>query len=129
MKRIVFILLATTTAVCQEATITWIHQQAPVYPQMARIAHIFGSVALVIEIQPDGAVVIKNAVGHPILVQAARDSFQHSTLRCDGCGQEPHTFVVVYKFKIEDPPPPLPPSPTPTPAKAPRKTRDRKSVV
>lgn len=80
-----------------------------------------GSVTLAIEVQPDGAFVIQNAIGHPILVQAAKDAMQHSVLKCTGCEQAPQTFVVVYKFKMEDPPPP--PTPAPPPPKAPPKTR------
>jgi hypothetical protein len=93
---------------------------------MARIAHIQGWVTLVVEIGPDGAMIIQNAVGQPILVQAARDAIEHSIVRCDGCGQEAHTFVVVYKFKIDDPPPE--PPPPPVAAKAPQKTRSIRCI-
>jgi hypothetical protein len=77
----------------------------PAYPQMARIAHIFGRLVLEITVQPDGTVTVQETEGHPILVQAAKDSVQKSKLGCDGCGKEPHTFSVTYEFKIIDPPP------------------------
>jgi len=126
MRRIALALLLIANpggAICQEAapTLTWLRTQYPVYPQMARIAHIQGAVTVVIEVHPDGVVVLQNAVGHPILVQAAKDAIQHSALKCNGCEQEAQTFVVVYKFKIEDPPPP--PAPAPPPPKAPQKAR------
>ena len=93
-------------AVAQEPSLQWGELHEPVYPQMARIAHISGPVTLEITIQPDGTVTIQDVSGHPILVQAARDSIQKSKLSCEGCGEEPHTFSVVYEFKMLDRPSP-----------------------
>jgi TonB family protein len=98
-------LLATGQAV-QEPSLRWNEFHEPVYPQMARIAHIEGRVVLGITVQPDGTVTVDEAEGHPILVQAAKGSVQESKPGCDGCGNEPHTFSVTYEFKITDPPRP-----------------------
>jgi len=107
----------------QEPTLTWLHQNNPTYPQMARIAHIKGRVILEITVQPSGEFTISSAIGHPILVQAAKDSIKEAKLRCDGCGDEQHTFSVAYEFKIDEPPPPPPPvAQAPPPI---RRQRDR----
>ncbi len=101
-----------TNAICQDATLTWIVFKEPVYPQMARIAHIQGRVTLEITLQPDGAVAIERATGHPILVQAAKDSVQESILGYEGCGEESHTFMVAYEFRMPDVAPQIaPPAP------------------
>jgi TonB family protein len=81
----------------------------PAYPQMARIAHISGRVILEITVQPSGEFTVSRAIGHPILVQAAKDSVQKSKVKCEGCGDKEHTFPIVYQFKMDDPPPPPPP--------------------
>lgn len=108
------LLMVLTAAVAQEQgpSLQWEEFHEPVYPQMARIAHIYGRVTLEITLQPDGTVTIQDVSGHPILVQAARDSIQQSKLSCEGCGKEPHTFSIVYEFKIQDRrPPPAPAQP------------------
>jgi hypothetical protein len=73
---------------------------------MARIAHITGRVILEITVQPSGEFTVSRAIGHPILVQAAKDSVQGAKLRCEGCGDEQHTFSIAYEFKMDNPPPP-----------------------
>jgi len=98
------VLMVTGTA-AQEPSLRWEEFHEPVYPQMARIAHISGRVVLEVTLQPDNSVTIQDVSGHPILVLAARDSIQKSKLSCENCGQEPHTFSVTYEFKIIDPPP------------------------
>lgn len=107
---ILLICLAISGASQEEPTLTWIFLSEPTYPQMARIAHIFGPVTLEITVQPNGEFAVSKATGPLILVQAAKDSIQKSKLKCEGCGGKEHTFPIVYQFKIEDPPslpPPL----------------------
>lgn len=106
---ILLICLAISGAAQEEPTLTWIFLSEPIYPQMARIAHIFGPVTMEITIQPNGEFAVSKATGPPILVQAAKDSIQKSKLKCEGCGDKEHTFPIVYQFKIEDPPPPSTP--------------------
>jgi len=105
---ILLVCLAITAVAQEEPTLTWIFFSEPAYPQMARIAHISGPVTLEITLQPGGEFAVSRATGHPILIQAAKDSIQRSKLMCEGCGGQQHTFSVVYQFKIDDPPPPAP---------------------
>jgi TonB family protein len=107
---ILLLVCLTASAVAQqEPTLTWLYRSDPTYPQMARIAHITGRVILEVTVQPSGEFAISRAIGHPILVQAAKDSVQSAKLRCEGCGDEQHTFSIAYEFKMDDPPPPSPP--------------------
>ncbi|HZI57425.1 MAG TPA: energy transducer TonB [Verrucomicrobiae bacterium] len=103
-ESLLLLALLATGQPTQDPGLRWGEFHAPVYPQMARIAHICGHVVLQITVQPDGTVTVQEIEGHPILVQAARDSVQKSKLICEGCGDEPHTFYVKYEFKITDPP-------------------------
>src|SRR5579859_3820905 len=104
-ESLLLLALFVTGQADREPRLRWDDFHDPVYPQMARIAHIYGRVVLEITIQPDGTVAVREIEGHPILVQSAKDSVQKSKLGCDGCGEEPHTFSVTYEFKIIDPPP------------------------
>src|SRR5512146_3068975 len=97
-ERLLLLALLAAGQVAQEPSLRWDDLQEPRYPQMARIAHISGRVVLEITVQPDGTVTIQEVEGHPILVQAAKDSVQKSKLSCDGCGNEPHTFSIRYGF-------------------------------
>jgi TonB family protein len=107
---ILLLVCLTASAVAQqEPTLTWLHESYPTYPQMARIAHITGRVILEVTVQPSGEFTVSRAIGHPILVQAAKDSIQGAKLRCEGCGDEQHTFSIAYEFKMDNPPPPSPP--------------------
>ncbi len=123
MPRAILLFLLVATAVAEDATLNWVVFSKPVYPQMARIANIQGQVTLEIVVHSDGAVKIQKATGHPILIEAAKDSVLHSTLSCEGCGSEPHTFPVTYDFKIDNQPPP--PAPVPAPVRIPERQRVR----
>ena len=100
------VLWIAAAAAPQSPMLRWDDFDPPLYPQMARIAHITGFVVLEVTIQPDGTAAISHATGHPILVEAVRDSFRRSKVGCDGCGDDLHTFSVTYEFKIADPPRP-----------------------
>jgi TonB family protein len=119
---ILLMCLAINVVAQEEPTLTWIFFSEPSYPQMARIAHITGPVTLEITVQPSGEFAVSKAMGHPILVQAAKDSVQKSKLKCEGCGDKEHTFPIVYQFKIDDPPQLSPPVAEPPPI---RRQRDR----
>jgi TonB family protein len=122
MRFTILLVCIAASAIAQEPRLNWITFQEPVYPQMARIAHIVGRVTLEITVHPDGFVTIGNAAGHPILVQAAKDSVQKSKLSCEGCGAEPHSFTIVYEFGFADP---LPPPAVIVPRPAIRRQRER----
>jgi hypothetical protein len=85
-------------------------------------AHIRGPASLEITVQHSGEFAVSKAMGHPILVQAAKDSVQKSKLKCEGCGDKEHTFPIVYQFKIDDPPQLFPPVAEPPPI---RRQKDR----
>jgi TonB family protein len=73
----------------------------PVYPQMARIAHIQGDVEVKLGIRNDGSIESAVAVsGHPILKQAALDSAQQSRFECRGCGNEVTFYSLTYSFQF-----------------------------
>jgi len=59
-----------------------LHMVDPVYPQMARVAHIQGDVVLNATINKSGEVAaVRTISGHPILVQAAEDALQQWTYK------------------------------------------------
>jgi TonB family protein len=124
---LLFLVLLATGQGAQHPSLHWDDFHGPVYPQMARIAHIYGRVVLKITVRPDGTITIREVEGHPILVLAAKDSVQKSKIGCDGCGDEPHTFSVTYEFKIADPPR-LPVSTPPPPAIRHRQVRSMRCM-
>ena len=75
----------------------------PVYPQMTRIAHIWGDVELMLAVRQDGS--IESAVvvsGPPMLQKAALVSAQQSLFECRGCGEKPTPYRLVYTFQLID---------------------------
>ncbi|HLW54629.1 MAG TPA: energy transducer TonB [Candidatus Angelobacter sp.] len=87
----------------QEQEITIVRRVEPVYPQMARVAHIEGEVVLEAEANPDGNIVaIMPVSGHPILIQAATDSLNGWKVRCPNCEGKNAVFVVRYVFTISE---------------------------
>ena len=81
----------------------WVHFEPPVYPSIARSAHIQGAIKLEVELNPDGTFKeLKSSTGHAILVKAALESLKNSQVACDNCeeGYLP-IFSVVYNFRIE----------------------------
>ena len=75
----------------------------PVYPPIARVAHISGEVVLALGIRRDGSVESANVVsGPPILRQAALDSAQQSQFECRGCGESATSYSLSYTFRLVD---------------------------
>lgn len=76
-----------------------IHDVAPVYPQMARIAHVHGDVLLSAIINKHGDVEnLRPISGHPILIQAARDAvrqWKYTPFTTNGEPVEVETVVKV----------------------------------
>jgi Gram-negative bacterial TonB protein C-terminal len=88
-----------------EPQLKWATLHEPVYPQMARIAHIQGEVWIEIEVDPAGTIVaLRPQSGHPILIRAATESLQLSKPICQDCGADNGVFFVRFLFKIPDPP-------------------------
>lgn len=74
----------------------------PVYPHVARLAHISGDVDLKLEIRQDGVIESVTVVsGHPLLKQAALNSVQQSQFDCRKCIEPVTAYRVVYTFKLE----------------------------
>jgi TonB family protein len=74
----------------------------PVYPPIARVAHITGEVVLALGIRQDGSVESANVVsGPPLLQQAAMDSAQQSQFECRGCGEAVTPYSIVYTFQLD----------------------------
>ncbi|HKF21432.1 MAG TPA: energy transducer TonB [Candidatus Angelobacter sp.] len=103
------LLILGTTALAQEPRLKWVSRIEPVYPQMAKIAHIQGDVWIELELDPQGAIVsLLPLSGHPILIQAASDSLRKSKFACENCSEESTFFSVAIRFKMDDPPKPVP---------------------
>lgn len=67
-----------------------IHTAEPIYPQMARIAHIMGDVRMLATIGEDGKLRDFHAVtGHPLLVQSALEAVKHWTYTPETCPSGP----------------------------------------
>jgi len=74
----------------------------PMYPPVARQAHVTGDVDLVLIIGRDGAVDSVAVVsGPPLLKEAAVTSARHSLFECRKCTDRSNKYTLVYKFEIE----------------------------
>jgi len=75
---------------------------APIYPPVARAAHVTGDVDLMLAIRQDGS--IESAVvigGPPMLRPAALESVQHTRFECRECSEKLNSYRLVYTFQIE----------------------------
>jgi len=74
---------------------------APIYPMIARTAHIFGEVHLTLGIQRDGSIESATVTsGPPLLRQAALNSARGSQYDCRGCSAAVTEYSLVYKFQL-----------------------------
>ena len=74
----------------------------PIYPPVARAAHVTGDVDLLLTIRQDGSVddvVMTN--GSPLLKESAVTSVQQSRFECRGCTEQLTKYRLVYTFEIE----------------------------
>ena len=103
MKTILLAVLISNAAMAQEPVLSWVDFHEPVYPQMARIAHIEGEAKMEIELGPDGTVVaLRPLSGHKILVLAVKESIEKSKPVCENCYGKNAVFSVSYHFKIKE---------------------------
>lgn len=76
-----------------------LHKVEPVYPQMARIAHVQGDVILQAVINQKGKVAnLKALSGHPILIQAALDAvrqWEYKPFLLNGAPVEVETKILI----------------------------------
>ena len=104
-----FLALAATTTNAQSGNahspadeITIVSLPPPIYPQMARIASIFGDVRISVKVRPDGTVESAAPMsGHPVLTQAALDSARQTLFACGRCTAT-ESFEMLYSFQIVD---------------------------
>ncbi|HEY4053142.1 MAG TPA: energy transducer TonB, partial [Terriglobales bacterium] len=57
----------------------------PIYPQMARVANIFGEVKVSVTVHPDDTTDVVGLSGHPLLRSTAIDSAKQSQFTCRAC--------------------------------------------
>ncbi|HXO87987.1 MAG TPA: energy transducer TonB [Candidatus Acidoferrales bacterium] len=75
----------------------------PVYPAIARTAHISGKVVLKIGVHKDGTVKSSEFVSGPALLgRAAIDSATGSTFDCPNCEEDVTFYGVIYSFQLID---------------------------
>ncbi len=73
----------------------------PVYPQVARTAHITGDIELEIEVRRDGTAQSASVIsGPPLLRQAALDSAEQSQFECLKCVDTVTPVRMLYTFQL-----------------------------
>jgi hypothetical protein len=76
---------------------------APVYPPLARQAHITGDVVVGLSLREDGSVVAADVTsGHPMLKMAALESARRSVFECRGCEHAITVYFLTYTFGLRD---------------------------
>jgi hypothetical protein len=74
----------------------------PIYPPVARAAHVTGDVDLLLTVRQDGAVdAVVVTSGHPLLKESAVTSAQQSKFECRGCTEPLTKYRLIYSFEIE----------------------------
>jgi TonB family protein len=105
---IVCCLAVVERATAQSATSDTTHEtevvltklSTPVYPPLARQAHITGDVVVQVSIAKDGSIEsVELFDGHPMLAPAALDSAKQSTFVCQGC-ESTTSYLLTYTFGI-----------------------------
>ena len=73
----------------------------PLYPLIARQAHITGDIDLMLGIRQDGSVESAVVVsGHPLLQQGALNSARQSRFECRKCSTSVTPYRLVYTFQL-----------------------------
>lgn len=101
--------------ICKSTTTTSTKQQrggnrsratklaTPVYPQLARMANIWGEVKVTASIRKDGSIKSAEATtGHHVLKQAALESIHKSTFECRGCTEVGATELLTFSYELRD---------------------------
>jgi TonB family protein len=74
----------------------------PIYPPLAKQAHITGDVILELSVGQDGRLESVAVVsGHPLLQQAALDSVKQSRFECRNCTEGVTSQQIVYSFQLD----------------------------
>ncbi len=86
-----------------EAGVVLTKLSTPVYPPLARQAHITGDVKVQVSIRKDGSVVAAYVVsGHAMLMQPVLASALRSTFECRGCSDPVTTYSLTYTFGLRE---------------------------
>jgi TonB family protein len=85
----------------EQEGVVLVNLSPPLYPRLARQAHIKGDVELVLHVRQDGSVESAAVVsGHPLLKEAALDSARKSQFECRNCTQGVNLQHFVYTFEF-----------------------------
>ena len=77
----------------------------PVYPRIARTAHITGDVELRLQIGRNGSVQSVEYIGGPPLLQrTAMESARQSEFDCRKCTEDVTTYHLIYSFELSGDP-------------------------
>jgi TonB family protein len=73
----------------------------PIYPPLARQAHISGDVVLSLRIRQDGSIeAVELVSGHPMLTIAAIESARASHFVCTNCAGTVPEYSLTYEFRV-----------------------------
>ena len=114
-----------TTPEKPESGVVLVRLAPPIFPAIARTAHISGDVILTVGVRKDGSVASAEFVGGPPILQwAAQNSAKQSQFECRKCGDEITSYRMVYTFQIDETAPCCQPN-----EPAPRVTQTEKHVT
>ena len=110
MRRVLFLVFTFLTAmgVAQDVTaqqkpepqVSISKLAPPIYPNLARLARVSGSVKLQLSIRPDGAVESVSVIsGHPMLNPVALESARQTQYECGNCSDST-SYVMTYNFEL-----------------------------
>jgi hypothetical protein len=73
----------------------------PIFPRLAQIAHVSGTVEVKIDVGRDGAVESALVVsGHPLLIKAALESARRLRFDCRECTEAGSVYLLRYDFRF-----------------------------
>jgi TonB family protein len=101
--RYLAILLMCASALAQQHKISVQKYEFPIYPVIAKQAHISADVKLQLEMLPSGEVQnVRVVTGHPMLTQAAIDTIKKWRFHCDDCAYGvPFDHQFTFSFRIQ----------------------------
>lgn len=94
---------AVTASDAPQGTAVLTKLAPPVYPAIARAAHVTGDVGVTVEVKSDGSVdSVVATSGPPLLTNAATYSARQSQFECQGCGEAATPIHLTYTFQLTD---------------------------
>lgn len=73
----------------------------PIYPVIARTAHVFGDVHVTVGVRQDGGIDSAVVTSGPALLRlAALNSVHGSQFQCRGCDSAVTKYLIVYTFRL-----------------------------